>query len=147
MKRTFVFVATLALAVALALLVAQPAASPVQASHKTVVAISGEVALDGILTVQVGAHASGPANDLSGQGFDNPGKPPLGVPPGYCRFPLNGSLVGDVVTLDGVVTFSNDPANIGVPVAIIADASTGDITFFFDGVVLTGTGSVVIAHQ
>ncbi len=62
---------------------------PVRASHETVVTLSGDVTLAPGLTLQVGAHASGPAHALSGQGFDSPfrgnpfGSPP---PPGYCRF-------------------------------------------------------------
>lgn len=145
MKRRTIVTAVVMVAMVLAL-----AATPVMASHETVVAISGEVvAVDGSgFTVQIGAQASGPANALSGQGFDNPGKP--GAPPtpvGYCRFPLSGSLVGSVVTLSGTVTFSTNPALVGAPVTIIADSSSGAITFDFAGFVLTGTGSVVIAHQ
>ncbi len=124
----------------------------VEASN-TVVSISGAVTLTGVPgftpTLQMGAHASGPAGSLTGQGFDSPfrGNPTATTPPGYCRFPLTGSLVGSVVTLTGTVSFSNDPTNLGVPVTIIADASTGAITFDFGSFVLTGTGSVVIAHS
>ena len=123
---------------------------PVQASHKTVVTLSGDVTLAPGLTLHVAAHASGPAGALSGQGFDSPfrgnpfGSPP---PPGYCRFPLTGSLVGSVLALSGNVAFSNDPSLLGIPVSITANALTGSIIFDFGSDTLTGTGSVVVAHQ
>lgn len=122
-------------------------ATPVQAAHKTVVAISGEVDFGGGAVVQIGAHARGPAGSLSGQGFDTPGKPGGVVPPGYCHFPLTGSVSGDNVTLSGTVTFSPDPTLIGASVEITANAATGAITFNFGGFIGAGTGSVVIAHQ
>jgi hypothetical protein len=37
--------------------------------------------------------------------------------------------------------------HIGTPVTVIADASTGSITFDFGGFILTGTGSITIRHQ
>lgn len=122
-------------------------ATPVQAAHMTVVTISGEVDFGGGAVVQVGAHARGPAGSLTGQGFDTSGKPGGVVPPQYCRFPLTGSVSGDVVTLLGAVTFSPDPTLIGAPVVITANAATGAITFNFAGFIATGTGSVVIAHR
>lgn len=114
-------------------------------SPKTVVTISGDVTLSGF-TVHVGARAAGTAAALTGLGFDSPGKPPGAVPPGYCRFPLTGSVAGSVVTLSGAVTFSSDPSLVGTAVTITANASTGAIVFTFGGLVLTGTGSVLIAH-
>jgi len=98
--------------------------------------------------VHVGAHASGPAGDLSGQGFDIPGKPPARLPsrsPGTAA--LSGELSGDTVTLEGAVDFSSDPSLEGIPAAIIANTSTGAITFVFDGSVLEGSGSVLVAHS
>ena len=126
-----------------------------EASNKVVVTISGAVTETTVFSgfkLHVQARVSGPAGSLTGQGSDSPpGK-------GYCRFPLTGSLVGDVVTLSGVTTFTNsDTTPVGVPVTFVANASTGDITWTFDvGAVIaggpflifTGTGSVVIAgHQ
>lgn len=115
-------------------------------SPKTVVTISGDVTLAAGFTVHVGAAASGSAVALTGQGFDTPFRGNLTGTPGYCRFPLTGSLSGSVVTLSGAVTFSSDPTFVGVPVTITADGSTGGITFDFGPFTLTGTGSVVVAH-
>ena len=129
----------------------QAAASP--AAAQTVVALSVNVTIaagQGLpaFTVRVGAHASGPADALAGSGFDSPfpGNP-TGTP-SYCRFDtLTGSLVGNQLTLTGTVGFSTDPSLVGTPATITANVSTGAITFNFGGVVLTGTGSVVVAHQ
>ncbi|MCI0330332.1 MAG: hypothetical protein L0196_05185 [candidate division Zixibacteria bacterium] len=120
-----------------------------QAEPGTVVSISGNVTLAEGFTLQVGATASGPSNALVGQGFDSPfrGNPTATTPPGYCRFPLTGSASGNVVSLSGNVSFSNDPSNLGVAVSITADASTSAITFVFGPFTLTDTGSVVIAHE
>ncbi len=49
-----------------------------------------------------------------------------------------------VVTLSGAVTKSTDPSLVGISVTVIGDASTGAITFVFDGLTLTGTGTVAI---
>ncbi len=114
-------------------------------SPMTVVTISGAVTIPGF-TTQVRAQAAGTAAALTGLGSDSPGKPPGVVPPGYCRFPLTGSVASGVVTLRGTVTFSNDPSLVGTTVTITADASTGGITFVFGTLTLMGTGSVVVAH-
>ena len=128
-----------------------------EASDKVMVTISSDV-IAGFFPVpiRVGAQVSGPADSLTGRRFHAPRGGLLG-PPGNCLFPLAGSLVGDVVTLSGVTTFTNHRVvPVGVPVTFVADASTGDITWTFDvGAVIaggpllifTGTGSVVIAHQ
>lgn len=106
-----------------------------------------DVTLTPGLTLHVGAEASGSAAALTGRGFDTPFRGnPFGPPPGYCRFPLSGSLSGSVVTLSGAVTFSNDPTLVTTTVTITADASTGVITFDFGTLTLTGTGSVIVAH-
>jgi opacity protein-like surface antigen len=124
-----------------------PTASPAQAAD-LVVNVTGEVVLFGTFDFQLGATARGAADALTGRGFDAPiegagGEGGLGHD--YCHFPLTGSLSGSVVTLTGTVTSSNNPADLGAAVTIIADASTGAITYDFDGVVLTGTGKVTIA--
>ncbi len=116
-----------------------PTTNPALASDMTVVTISGRVAGG---TLQVGAHASGPASSLSGLGFDSPIP---GTPKGYCRIALTGSLSGSMVTLSGPVIFSTDPTNNGITVTFTANASTGSIIFNFGGAIFTGTGSVVIA--
>ena len=98
------------------------------------------------LSLQLTANASGTPSALSGQGVDstfhgNPGGPP----PGTCLFrSLTGSVSGSVVTLAGVVDASTDNTLVGVPVMIVANASTGAITFTFSTAVLTGTGVVLI---
>ena len=46
-------------------------------------------------------------------------------------WPAAGSIDGNVVTLGGVVTDSNNPALIGSPVEVDADSSTGAITLTF----------------
>ena len=99
------------------------------------------------VTAIVGAHVEGSATALSGFGSDNAIKGNPLDEHGYCRFPLTGSLSGSVATLSGVINFSNNPAFLGVPVTIVADAATGSIEFDFGTVVLIGTGQVVIAHQ
>lgn len=123
-----------------------PAANPVLASDITVVTITGRVTNPNpaIGTARVHATASGTTGSLSGMGSDN-GIP--GNPKGTCTFPLTGTLTGSVVTLSGVVTFSNNPSFIGTNVTLTANASTGSITFNFGGFIFTGTGSVVIAAQ
>ncbi len=115
-------------------------------ASQTTATVSGTVTLAPGLSLQVTAAASGTsASSLSGQGIDstfhgNPGGPP----PGTCGFPLTGSVSGGVVTLSGAVTRSTNPSLVGIPVTVIGDASTGAITFLFDGFTLTGTGTVVI---
>jgi hypothetical protein len=119
-------------------------APTVYATGSTTVTISGQVSI-GTLTVTVRAHASGTASSLSGGGTDSP--PPAAVPPGnpgVCQFPLSGSTDGTTVTLSGTVTQSSVHSLIGTPVSITADTS-GSITFVFDGLTLTGTGTVVIS--
>ncbi len=149
----FVFAAALALVIGIAMFAAVgmfPSPRQAEASHKVVVTISGEVTflgVPGLLPLQVGAQASGPAGSLSGQGFDVPTGAfgPRGGPPGYCRIPLTGTLVGTTVTLSGVVSFAHNPGDVGVPVTFTADASDGSITFDFGGFIFEGTGRVRIA--
>ena len=122
-----------------------------EASHRTVVTVRGNVTnvTPGLGTIFVTAQASGPTSGtLTGQGHDGPpnGSGASGAPgnPGVCPFPLTGSLSGSVVTLSGTVSFSSNPAFVGAPVSITANASTGAITFNFAGFIFTGTGSVVV---
>jgi hypothetical protein len=129
------------LVAAISIVLLGPTTNPVWASDITVVTISGRVAGG---TLQVGAHASGPASSLSGLGFDSPIP---GTPKGYCRIALTGSLAGSVVTLSGPVIFSTVPSLVGIPVRFTADASTGSILFNFGGTLFQGAGSVVIAAQ
>jgi hypothetical protein len=42
-----------------------------------------------------------------------------------------GSISGDIVTLSGVVTSINNPDYAGSPGAVVANAATGAITFYF----------------
>lgn len=123
-------------------------ASTVEASHKTVVTIRGDVTSPLLGTIHVVAHASGPAGALSGRGFDGPatGSGVSGAPgnPGACVFSLTGSVSGTSVTLTGTVIVSSNPSFVGAPVIITANASTGAITFTFAGFPFTGTGSVAI---
>ena len=152
-KKILAFVSAVAIGIAMFAAVGMFAPQQAEASNKVVVTISGDVtetAVTGGFTLHVQAQVSGPAASLTGQGSDSPaGK-------GYCRFPLTGELVGDVVTLAGVTDFTNsDTIPVGVPVTFVANASTGDITWTFDVgavitggplLVFTGTGSVVIAQ-
>jgi len=117
-------------------------ATPATASSRTGVTIAGQVSnasLGLTLSVQAQAHGATAAS-LSGQGMDNS----VAGGKGYCTIPLTGSVAGNVATLSGAVSFSNDPANLGVPVTFTADASTGAITFNFGGFIFTGSGSVNI---
>jgi hypothetical protein len=110
----------------------------------TTVTISGTVSLSGFGTVSVRAHASGITSSLSGGGTDSP---PPNIPPGnpaVCQWPLTGSVSGSVVMLVGTVTQSSVRAEIGTPITLTADASTGAITWTFGGFPLTGTGTVEI---
>ena len=113
------------------------------AAPPTNVHISGVVTLAPGFSLQLTANASGTPSSLSGQGLDSTfhGHIP---PPGTCEFPLTGSVTGNVVTLTGTVTQASDKTLIGTAVSIVADASTGAITFHFGGFVLTGTGQVRI---
>lgn len=130
---------TLVLSLALGVSFVALSATTAQASPNTGVSIAGHVSnADLGLTLTVQAQADGTAASLSGQGMDNT----VSGGKGYCRSPLTGSLSGDWVTLAGSVTFSNDPANEGVPVTYTANASTGEIIFDFGGFVFTGTGQV-----
>lgn len=122
----------------------------IRAGSEVLVTINGVVSLGPGFTLEVGAAASGPAGSLTGQGFDSPfrgnpaGSPP---PPGYCRFDnLAGSLSGGIVTLNGSVTFSNDPSLVGTPVSLVGNTNTGAITFVFGPFTLNGTGSVRVAN-
>ena len=46
-------------------------------------------------------------------------------------FPATGSINGAVVTLSGIFTDSSQPFLIGSPVTVVADSTTGQITFTF----------------
>ncbi len=119
---------------------------PARASNDTSVIISGTVTnVDLGLTLQVHADASGSSGPLSGQGGNSnfPGKPSV-TPASSSSFPLTGFVSGNVVALSGKVAFSPNAANIGMPVTITADSSTGHIDFDFGLTKFTGTGSVVI---
>ena len=47
----------------------------------------------------------------------------------------------------GSVSFSIDPTLVGIQATITANIATGSVTFNFGGIILTGTGSVVVAHR
>ena len=116
------------------------------ASPPTTVNVSGQVSLAPGLTLTVEAHAKGSSSSLTGAGVDSTfhGNP-LPGPPGTCNFDnLAGSISGTTITLSGSVTHSTDPSLVGTPVTVIADASTGAITFIFGPFTLTGTGTVII---
>ena len=112
---------------------------------RTTVTISGTVSSAAVgFTVSIRAHASGTTTSLSGGGTDSP---PPNVPPGnpaVCQWPLTGSVSGSVVSLTGTVTQSSVRAEIGTPITLTADASTGAITWTFGPFPLTGTGTVEI---
>ncbi len=125
--------------VAATVLAAAPSAG---ASSHVSVNITGQVSFSGIL-IHVQAHADGDSlASLSGRGTDN--FIDHGNQFGLCIAPLTGSASGSTVTLRGTTTFANNPSDIGVPVIFIADASTGAITWIFDGLTFTGTGIVDI---
>ena len=46
----------------------------------------------------------------------------------HVEWSLTGSIDGDVVTLTGVATDANNPALIGIPGSIVANAATGTAT-------------------
>ena len=47
----------------------------------------------------------------------------------HIEWSLTGSMDGDVVTLTGVATDANNPALIGIPGSMVANAATGEVTF------------------
>ncbi len=133
-----------------------PTSNPALASDMTAVTIHGRLSGPGG-TINVDAEASGTGTPVlfAGSGTDSPVNGPPKISKGYCRFPLSGSLSGSVVTLSGVVTFSNVRSVVGTPIMFRANASTGSITFIFgpslgtggETFTFTGTGSVVIASK
>ncbi len=134
---------------AVGVLAAMAVPMPASAAAETVVTVMGNVATPpgpGAFSVHLGALTRGPADALTGTGFD---LPPIGsgassAPgnPGFCVFPLTGSVSAGVVTLSGAVKESSIKALIGTPVRVMADMSNGSITFVFGTLTLTGTGSV-----
>ena len=116
------------------------------ATTNTIVNISGQVSIDGV-TVTVRAHASGTPSALSGAGTDTPDSlSKFAGNPLVCHWPVTGSVSAGVVTLAGIATQSSVRAEIGTPITLTADASTGSITWTFDGLTLTGTGTVDIRN-
>ncbi len=136
---------------AVGVLAAMTGPLPVFATDGTVVTVMGNVTTPpgpNAFSVHLGAVARGPADALTGTGFD---APPIGsgassAPgnPGFCVFPLTGSVSAGVVTLSGAVRESSMKTLIGTPVMVTADTSNGSITFCFGGLMLTGTGSVTV---
>lgn len=135
---------------AVGVLAAMAGPMPVFATNEAVVTVMGNVTLPGPggFSVHLGAVARGPADALTGTGFD---APPIGsgassAPgnPGFCVFPLTGSVSAGVVTLSGAVRESSIKTLIGTPVSVTADTSNGSITFVFGTLTLTGTGSVTV---
>ncbi len=120
---------------------------PVSAADLTVVTVMGNVTGD--FTAHLGAVARGPADALTGTGFDAPpiGSGNSGAPgsnPGFCVFPLTGSVSAGVVSLSGAVKESSDETLIGLPVKVTANTSAGSITFVIGPFTATGTGSVSV---
>lgn len=130
--------------------VAMPASAPTKS-----VAIHFVVrppALPGLIDSALSVHATarGSAQALSGMGVDAPG---------FCNWPVTGSISGNTVTLSGNVDKTINPALFaGVPVSIVGvDNGRGqgdDITWTFGPVPALGgatieivtTGSVVISR-
>ena len=80
----------------------------------------------GPVTIRLNFDAYG--NDVSalagtGKAFGSTGA--------HVEWSLTGSIDGDVVTLTGVATDSNNPGLIGTPGSIVANAATGTATFYF----------------
>ncbi|MGI0020798.1 MAG: hypothetical protein ACREAY_10045, partial [Nitrososphaera sp.] len=121
-----------------ALLLTSPSA--LAEKQTTTVHINGQVSTESGDTLTLQAHAKGSSpSSLSGKGLDSTfhgGSPP----PGTCTFALTGSISddGSIITLSGAVTQSSNAALVGTPVEIIADASTGEITFIFGPVAALG---------
>jgi hypothetical protein len=139
MKRIPLVVALLTLAMGVA--------HSAQASHHRGVDAWADIDANGTLAF-LGFEASGPPEALSGQGF---AAPPRGIGasaapgnPDVCRFELTGAVSGTTVTLSGAVTASSNPALVGTPVNVTAEASSGFVIFVFDGITFTGAGSVSI---
>jgi hypothetical protein len=93
-----------------------------------------------VFKIKVVAHGDD-ASSLMGEGRH------FGSGGAHNYWPAAGSIVGDLVTLSGVVTESNNPNLVGSPVEIQAAASTGTMTLTFGP--LAGppyAGRTIIAH-
>ena len=78
----------------------------------------------GPVTLWLNFDVSG--NDVSALAGD--GKA-FGSSGAHIEWSLRGSMDGDVVTLTGVATDANNPALIGMPGSMVANAATGTVTF------------------
>jgi hypothetical protein len=78
----------------------------------------------GPVTLWLNFDVSG--NDVSALAGD--GKA-FGSSGAHIEWSLTGSMDGDVVTLTGVATDANNPALIGMPGSMVANAATGTVTF------------------
>jgi hypothetical protein len=65
-------------------------------------------------------------NDVSALAGDGKAASTTGA---HIEWSLTGSIEGDVVTLTGVATDANNPALIGMPGSMVANAATGTVTF------------------
>ncbi len=109
--------------------------------------LSGTIGTTTVM-ISVEAHATGSPSSLTGAGVDSSAHAgtllSLIGAPGECTWKLtSGSTDGTSVTLSGTVVQSTG-SFVGTHVSIMADASTGAITFHFGTLVFTGTGTVVM---
>jgi hypothetical protein len=90
----------------------------VQAEHLTGLRPDGSTVIIRVKVVAEGTDLS----SLVGEGRE------FGSGGAHQYWPATGSIDGNVVTLAGVVTDSNNPDLIGSPELVVADSSTGSIT-------------------
>jgi hypothetical protein len=123
-------------------------ATPAWASPAVTVQITADVTDSAIAcTLPISASVSGQSSSsLSGAGID--GSQCIGAPsfpPAECVWALTGSVAGSVVTLTGTVVQSSDHnGEVGTPVMLTANGSTGTVVWTFGGLTFTGTGTVAI---
>jgi len=121
-----------------------------QGYYPTAVVVNGRLSMvdspELELQLQVSARSSRRLNTpLAGQGSIRAvGPESRDAEVRLSRFSLTGSVTGSWVTMGGAVTFSTDPALIGIPVLITADEQTGEIMLYFGEIVLEGSGTVLV---
>ena len=111
--------------------------------HGTLTIVSGPAS--GSFPISITVH--GPAENLSGSGWDSPPGSAVSL---ACYYTQAGSVHGHMVSLSGNVLLSNTPAFLGSEVTTEANFATGEITWTFalpaGGPVFVLTGTGVVAH-
>ena len=94
------------------------------------------------LHIDIDVTAAGTERSLSGSGWDVGTARTAEDIAGACYYTQAGHVGGNMVHLEGHVLLTNTPDFFGAPVTTDANLATGDITWTFAGLVLTGKGQV-----